>query len=206
MKVGITGGIGSGKTTVCKIFEKRYGIPVYYADHRAKFLMNHNPQLKAAIKSEFGNKVYHQNGRLHRAQLAKVVFNDGSKIKILNALVHPAVAKDSISWMKEKLKNHTYCLKEAALLFESKSAKELDKIIVVHADTEERIRRVIKRDKTTRKAVLARMSKQMDQKEKIKRADFLIENMKKSELNVIVEKIHLQLLALSQKKKSNFKI
>lgn len=198
MNIGITGGIGSGKTTVCKLFEKLYNIPVYYADGQAKKLMTYDPTLKAAIKKEFGPAVYHPNGRLNRAALAAIVFNDKRKLNTLNALVHPAVYKDGIRWFAEMKGTAPYLLKEAALLYESDSASQLDKIIVVHVDDEKRIQRVMKRDRCDRKSVLDRMNKQMAQVEKMKRADYLIDNADRKQLLPQIKKIHLQLLALSQ--------
>jgi dephospho-CoA kinase len=201
MKVGITGGIGSGKTTVCKMFEAQYGIPIYYADTRAKYLMNHKEHLKEAIKNEFGKDVYHSNGRINRAKLGGIVFNDKSRLEILNGLIHPAVYTDSEEWMEEKEKDHPYVLKEAALLYETDSARQLDKIIVVYVENEERIRRVMARDKTSEKAVLARMDKQLPQEQKMKMADYLIHNLHRSELQSQVETIHKKILVLCQNKK-----
>lgn len=198
MNIGITGGIGSGKTTVCKLFEKLYGIPVYYSDTRAKRLMTYNKALKRAIKKEFGPDVYYSNGRLNRRTLATIVFNDKQRLEKLNALVHPAVYEDGIRWFKEMKDSAPYLLKEAALLYESNSASQLDKIIVVHVDDEIRIKRVMKRDRCDRQSVLDRMNKQMDQLEKMKRADYLIDNAERERLMPQIKKIHLELLALSQ--------
>lgn len=198
MNIGITGGIGSGKTTVCRLFEKLYKIPVYYADSRAKKLMTYDQALKSAIKKEFGPDIYHSNGRLNRAALAAIVFNDKKRLSTLNALVHPAVYEDGIRWFKEMKGTAPYLLKEAALLYESDSASQLDKIIVVHVDDETRIARVMKRDRCDRKSVLDRMNKQMDQQEKMNRADYLINNADRKQLLPQIKKIHLELLALSQ--------
>ncbi len=195
LQIGITGGIGSGKTTVCRIFEV-LGVPVYYADDRAKQLMVKDPDLIQGIREAFGEESYTKDGKLNRAHLANIVFNDKSKLNILNGLVHPAVAKDGLLW-HEKNKNVPYTLKEAALLYEAGSYKMMDKIIVVTAPREVRIQRVLKRDKTTREAVEARMDKQMPQEEKEQRADFLIHNDSIELLIPQVMKIHQHLTHLS---------
>ena len=174
LKVGITGGIGSGKTTVCKIFET-LGIPVYYADDRAKWLMMHDQGLKKQIIEIFGPAAYLENGQLNRTYIGQIAFTTPDKLKALNAAVHPAVAKDSVIWNKAQ-KEVPYTLKEAALLFEAGSYKLLDKIITVTAPVEMRIERVMQRDQVDRAAVLARMDKQWPEKEKVERADFVINN------------------------------
>jgi len=174
LKIGITGGIGAGKTTVCRLFEL-LNVPVYYADDRAKALMTDNQELVSQIKALLGDQAYFDNGSLNRKHIASIVFQDKGKLALLNALVHPAVAKDSQTWFKN-LKNTTFALKEAALLFEAGSYKDLDQIITVAAPLELRIERVMKRDNITRDAVLARLDKQMPQEEKIKRSDIIINN------------------------------
>lgn len=173
LKIGITGGIGSGKTTVCKIFET-LGIPVYYADERAKWLMTNDATLVKEIKGLFGESAY-ENGQLNRAFIAQIAFNDPEKLNQLNALVHPAVQRDGNAW-QEAQPNVPYTIKEAALLFESGSYLYLNKIIVVTAPLDVRIQRVIHRDHTNRAAVEARIAKQMPEEEKVKRADFIIVN------------------------------
>jgi len=194
LKIGITGGIGSGKTTVCKIFEK-FGIPVYYADDRAKKLMVENPEIVEKIKSIFGKRAYHKSGSLYRQHIARIAFSKPEKLKQLNAVVHPAVAKDSMDWIKAQ-KNVPYTLKEAALLVEVGSYKLLDKLIVVTAPQTVRIQRVMNRDKTDRKAVEARISKQMPEEEKLKFADFEIKNDGSESLIKQVWEIHEKLKSL----------
>ncbi len=174
LKIGITGGIGSGKTTVCKIFET-LAVPVYYADERAKFLMNNDELLKAKIKSLFGDKAYAPDAQLNRAYMAGIVFNDKKKLQELNELVHPAVAKDYFQWISNHI-DVPYTLKEAALLFESGRADVLDKIIMVYAPLPLRIRRVMGRDGVSKESVLSRVEKQMDDELKRKLADFEIRN------------------------------
>ena len=173
-KIGITGGIGSGKSTAAAVFEV-LGIPVYYADSRAKWLMVHQKTLVASIKTLFGSKAYQIDGLLNRAHIADIAFNNPEKLKKLNALVHPAVKLDYEQWHQQQ-QNVPYTLKEAALLFESKSAKELDAIIEVFAAQKIRIERVRKRDGLSRKQVLSRIRSQMPEREKRKLADYVIVN------------------------------
>jgi dephospho-CoA kinase len=190
LKIGITGGIGSGKTTVCKIFET-LGIPVYYADERAKSLMTNDLELIKNIKILFGATAY-ENGILNRSHIAQIAFSDPQKLGQLNALVHPAVLRDGEIW-QEAQGNVPYTLKEAALLFESGSYKQLDKIIVVTAPLEERIERVMQRDQVFREEVEVRIAKQMSEEEKIKRADFIIKNDNAHPLIPQVLAIHKEL-------------
>jgi dephospho-CoA kinase len=197
IKVGITGGIGSGKTTICKIFEL-YGIPVYYADDRAKSLMVKNRELKKAIIELVGQDAYFKNGRLNRRYVADVVFNDKNILTQLNGLVHPAVAKDGEEWFESQQNSGSiYALKEAALLIESGSYKLLDKLIVVTAPLETRIKRVMSRDKVNRKSVEARIQKQMNEEERLSYADFVIENNEMTSLIQQVNAIHHQLFQFS---------
>jgi dephospho-CoA kinase len=172
-KIGLTGGIGSGKTTVCKIFQS-IGIPVYYADPRAKALMSFDPVLKAVLKKELGPEIYHRNGRLNRKVMANLIFNNKDKLNTVNALVHPAVNRDSANWMKDQ--DASYCIYEAALLIENGSYKNFDKLIVVTAPEELRVYRVMKRDRITKEQVLSRISSQLPQDQKNHLADYLIIN------------------------------
>ncbi len=198
LKVGITGGIGSGKTTVCRMFES-LGVPVYYADDRAKWLMRHDAELVLSLKASFGEEVYFKNGQINRAYLSQLVFNDKTKLATLNGLVHPAVFKDAEAWQMDQAKaGHAYSLKEAALLFESGSYKQLDKIIVVTAPQEIRIERVMQRDGVSAEQVLARIRNQMPQEEKEAKADFLIQNIFLKDLQAAVEEVHQQLLNLGK--------
>ena len=175
LKAGITGGIGSGKTTVCKIFEG-LGVPIYYADDRAKYLMQHEHFLIDQIKKNFGEDVY-VNGTLDRKLLAGKVFNDKAKLALLNSLVHPAVYRDTERWVEEQReKKVPYILKEAALLVETGSYKALDKLIVVTAPVETRVGRVTDRDKADVEEVMARIRNQLPDEEKIQLADFVIVN------------------------------
>lgn len=197
LKIGITGGIGSGKSTVCRLFEE-LGIPVYNADERAKYLMQHEHYLIDEIKKNFGEEVY-ENGQLNRALLASKVFHDKEKVNLLNSLVHPAVFRDSERWVEEQQTAHPpYAIKEAALLIEAGSYKYLDKLIVVTAPLAVRLQRVCERDQVSVEEVQARMKNQLPEEEKIKLADFVIVNDKgREDLRIQVQKIHEQLVELS---------
>lgn len=194
LKVGITGGIGSGKTTVCKLFET-LGIPIYYADDRAKAIMIANKKLIAGLKAEFGNETYLEDGSLNRSYIAGIVFSDKSKLEKLNALVHPAVRIDGDNWF-EAQSDKPYALKEAALHFETGGYKLLDKMITVFAPEKVRIERVMKRDNVTAEAVKARIDKQLPDSEKMKKADFIIYNDGSKSLIDQVLAIHQTLIAL----------
>lgn len=190
LKIGITGGIGTGKTTACKLFEQ-YNIPVYYADDRAKWLMNNDETLRAGLIEHFGKEVFDKNQQLNRAYLGNIIFQDERQLEVINRLVHPAVKLDSEAWQLEQAKkNVPYTLKEAALLFESGSYQYLDKIIVVTAPQQLRIERVMKRDNCTQEQVLARMSKQLPQEQKEVRADFLLHNIELPQLKEQVALLH----------------
>jgi dephospho-CoA kinase len=174
LQIGITGGIGSGKSTVCRIFST-LGIPVYDADSRAKSLMTTDGILVSQIKKEFGSLSFRSDGNVDREYLARIVFQDKERLEKLNKLIHPRVALDYERWVSEQ--KSEYVLKEAALLFEAKSYQVLDKIILVHAPTETRINRVLKRDpQRTRQQVEDIMENQMQDEEKLKLADFNIVN------------------------------
>lgn len=194
-KVGITGGIGSGKTTVCKIFET-LGIPIYYADDRAKWLMVNSPALQTGIINLFGKESYDEEGQLNRAYIGGIAFKHPKKLQKLNALVHPAVFVDGENWQQEQLAlQFPYTLKEAALLYESGSHKFLDKMIVVTAPEELRIERVMKRDGLDKEAVQDRIARQMSEAEKVAQADYIITNDGQQLLIPQVLEIHQQLLA-----------
>ena len=164
IKVGVTGGIGVGKSVVTKIFTV-LGVPVYDSDSRAKLLMQKDAELVTAITSSFGTDSY-IDGQLNRRFLASQVFSDESKIQILNSLVHPAVGRDFSQWMSEHSQN-AYLIKEAALLIESGSFKELDELVLVYAPIDIRIERVLLRDpQRSREEILSIMDKQMSVDEK----------------------------------------
>lgn len=188
LKVGITGGIGSGKTTACRLFEA-LGVPVYYADERAKWLMVHDEALVSRIKGIFGPQAYTEDGQLQRAYIAERAFGDADLLEQLNAAVHPAVGRDAEAWQQQQT-GHPYTLREAALLYESGSFKALDFVIVVTAPQPLRLQRVMQRDGAKAEAVQARMDKQMPEHEKAARADFLIVNDGQQLLIPQVYRIH----------------
>lgn len=194
IKVGITGGIGSGKTTACRLFEV-LGIPVYYADPRAKWLMTYDKALKQSIKDLLGAEAYHRNGRLNRAAVAGKIFTDKALLQGLNALVHPAVGIDAQRWYAEMAaEGHPYALKEAALLVENGSYKTLDYLISVSAPEKLRIERVMARDGISAEQVEQRMSNQLPQSAKDEVADFIIHNDGKQSLIRQVWSIHRSLI------------
>lgn len=191
--VGITGGIGSGKSTACRIFSI-LGVPIYYADDRAKWLMSHDMDLKQAIILNFGEESYTSDGSLNRAYLASAVFPDEQKVTIINGLVHPAVKKDFEKWVGSQ--TAPYVLKEAALLFESGSYQDLDKIINVSAPLKTRIARVMMRDRhRTEKQIHEIIDKQLSDEEKNAKADFVIKNADNKLLIPQVLELHRKLLS-----------
>lgn len=192
LKIGITGGIGSGKSTVAKIFAI-LGIPVYYADGAAKRLMETNAELQQSLTAVFGDQLY-QDGQLNRPFLANLVFNDADKLAQLNALVHPATLKDAEEWMQRQ--TAPYCLKEAALIFESGSQQNLDYVIGVYAPESLRIQRVVQRDGVKQEQVLARMNKQINETIKMRLCDFVIANDEQQMVIPQVMALHERLLSM----------
>jgi len=175
LQIGITGGIGSGKTLVCKIFQS-LGTPIYDADSRAKVLMTTDGILVEQIKKEFGTLSYNEDGSLNRKYLGQIVFDQKLKLERLNQLVHPSVAKDYEGWVSTH-QHAPYLIKEAALLFESGSYKGLDKIVVVSAPEKIRMKRVLQRDThRTEKDVENIFVNQLSDDKKLQRADFIIIN------------------------------
>lgn len=193
LKIGLTGGIGSGKSTVAAIF-KTLGIPVYYADAAARELMNSDETLKTAIQRQFGQVAY-KNGRLDRAYLASVVFSDPYQLEQLNALIHPVTIRDAENWMKRQ--SSPYAIKEAAVLFESGAAENLDYVIGVTAPLPLRIHRVMQRDHLSREEIMKRVSRQVDDRIKMKLCDFVLVNDEQQPLLTQVMALHEQLIALS---------
>ena len=195
--IGLTGGIGSGKTTVAKEFEK-LGVPVYIADKEAKALMNRSKVIKRKLKALFGEEAY-RNDILNRPFLASKIFNDRALLEKMNAIVHPKVASHFKRWLKKQ--DSIYVLKEVAILFENGSYKNCDYIITVTANQEERISRVIKRDECTREKVLAIISNQISEEEKIKKSDFVIYNDDLQETIKSVKTTHKKILKSIKKAK-----
>lgn len=172
-KIGLTGGIGSGKSTVAAVF-RNLGVPVFVSDDEARNLQDEDPAVKKAIAALLGADVY-ANGKLDRAKVAAQVFSDKKKLDALNAIVHPAVGKAFAAFC-EAHRDAAFVLKEAAIIFEIGLEKELDGVITVAAPDELRIERVMQRDHISREAVEQRMKNQLPQEEKIKRSDFVIVN------------------------------
>lgn len=198
-KIGLTGGIGAGKSTVARIFEI-LGVPVYNADAEAKKLMEEDPELTAGISLHFGNNIY-ANGKLNRALLAEKVFNNKEKLDLLNQLVHPATMRHSKAWMKEQ--HGPYAIKEAALLFESGSHADLDRIIGVFAPVSLRIHRSMKRDQASREKVMERMHHQLDDAIKMKLCDDMLFNDEQQLLIPQVIMLHEKLIRLAAASKSD---
>ncbi|HVZ56253.1 MAG TPA: dephospho-CoA kinase [Chitinophagaceae bacterium] len=190
IRVGLTGGIGSGKSTVAKILEV-LGIPVYYADEAARRLMNQDPGLVASMRATFGDQAY-RDGQLDRAYIAQVVFSQPSRLEQLNALVHPAVMRDAEIWMSGQ--TAPYAIHEAALIFEAGVDRRLDFVIGVTAPQQLRIQRVMNRDRCTREEVLGRIRQQMDEQEKMNRCQAVLHNDETSLLTPQVLDLHAQLL------------
>lgn len=191
--IGITGGIGSGKTTVAKEFAL-YGIPIYITDLEAKKLMQSDSVLKL-IREEFGNKVF-EDDKLIRGRLSEIVFNNAECLAKLNSIVHPAVKEDFKNWLLEN-HNNPYVIYESAILFESGRNKECDFVINVVAPLEVRIERVITRDNTTREKILERIKNQWNDDEKSLKSDFIIDNSSRESQKVGIVKI-LNFLGIKQ--------
>lgn len=190
IRVGLTGGIGSGKTTVAKLFEA-LGIPVYYADDAARRLLNTNAGLKEAMITHFGEATY-INGELDRKYLASIVFNNKEKLDLLNSLTHPITIRDAEEWMSKQ--TTPYAIKEAAILFESGAGEKLDYVIGVYAPQHIRIKRVMERDGLSTDEVLKRISRQIDEEMKMKLCNFVITNNDKLLVLPQVIKLHEQFI------------
>ncbi|WP_242926364.1 dephospho-CoA kinase [Pontibacter vulgaris] len=195
LKIGITGGIGVGKSIVCRLFEL-LGIPVYDSDARAKWVMQHDVALKQELQDAFGEEAYTLAGELNRPYLASIVFNNPDRLAKLNALVHPHVGADFSNWAKANAKA-PYVLKEAALMFESEAWRQMDKIITVSAPLNVRIKRLKQRDPhRTEAEILAIIGKQLPEEEKMARANYIIHNDDKQLLIPQVLQLHQQFLSL----------
>lgn len=192
LKIGITGGIGAGKSTVAGIF-KVLGVPVFDADVTAKNILNTDPILREQIAAAFGSETY-KNGLLDRKYLATLVFNNPDQLAKLNALVHPATIAAADKWAS-RFTDKPYIIKEAALLFEAGTNEGLDYIIGVTAPVELRIKRVMARDQVSREEVLSRMQHQLDDTEKMKRCDFVIDNSDASLVIPQVLAIHARFIS-----------
>ncbi len=196
--IGLTGGIGSGKTTVANYFIE-LGVPVYFADNEAKKLMNTSKKIKKKIIAKFGEEAY-KDGKLNRAYLATLVFKDKDKLIAINKIVHPEVAKHFSKWTKKQSKNieSNYLIQENAILFENGSASKFNYIITVTAPVDIRINRILKRDSITKDAILSRMDNQWNDNEKVKLSDFVINNINLIDTKKQVKKLHKKLLKINR--------
>ncbi len=192
IKVGLTGGIGVGKTVCAEVF-KLLGTPVYNSDIEAKLIMTDDDDVKSAITEVFGPESYDDSGQLNRGHLASVIFTNKLLLAKMNGIVHPAVRDHFGKWC-EIHKEKPYIIQESALLFETGSYLLFDKVILVHASEEVRIERVIKRDNTTEEEVKARISKQLSQESKLEFADYVISNDGSRPLIRQILTIHLDLM------------
>jgi len=190
LKIGLTGGVGSGKTTVSKIFAS-LDVPVFYADDIAKKIMNEDTILKQEIINLFGEEAYTES--LNRKHIADIVFNDAFKLEQLNALIHPRTIEAANKWMQQQTK--PYVIKEAALMFEAGASTNLDYIIGVYAPQYLRINRVMKRDMFTKEQVLERINNQIDETIKMKLCDFVIVNDEQQAVLPQVINLHKQFLS-----------
>ncbi len=187
--IGLTGGIGSGKTTVAKLF-KELGVPVYNSDLRAKKLMKNSKEIRTAVMNLLGKDSYVLE-RLNKKYIADKVFSNKQLLQKLNAIVHPAVRKDFIGWVKKK--KTPYVIQEAAILFENNSYKNFDEVILIKAPIEIRLERIIARDNGSKEEILARMQNQWDDSKKIPLSDYIIENVDLDQTKLQVEQIHRKL-------------
>jgi dephospho-CoA kinase len=204
LRIGITGGMGAGKSTICKIFNQ-LGVSIYDADSRAKWIMSNNAELKKSIIDSFGWDAYTRKDELNREYLAKVIFNNEEKLEMLNNLVHPAVKNDYEQWALEH-RDEPYSLKEAALLFESLSYKSLHKVIVVTSPIETRIERILKRDHVKREDILKRIQNQSTDRERMNMADWVISNDGVRSLIEQTVAIHKEILAIRETDVLPFKV
>lgn len=192
LKVGITGGIGSGKSIVCMIYSK-LGIPVFNADNEAKDIINTNSLVKDKLISIFGKEIYDSKGIIDRQKLSSIIFNDKEKIKIVNSIVHPVVIDNYNKWLDIN-KKYKYTIKEAAILFESGANSAMDYIITVYSPSDLKIKRVMQRDKCDESIVITKINNQLDDEIKIMKSDFVIYNDDKQLVIPQVLKIHNKLL------------
>ncbi|MFO7755381.1 MAG: dephospho-CoA kinase [Bacteroidales bacterium] len=190
-RLGVTGGIGSGKSTVCKVF-KVLGIPVFSADDEARIIMDNNKIIRAELKNIIGTDLY-VSGELDRSKMASIIFNDDNLLNKVNNLVHPLVFDRYDNWCRQQ--DADYVIFEAAILFESGADKHVDRILAVTATREERINRVMKRNKMSREQVMERISKQMEEDEMIKRSDYRVNNSDDSMIIKKVLDIHRDILS-----------
>jgi dephospho-CoA kinase len=190
MKLGVTGGIGSGKTSVCRVFCV-LGIPVFFADSVANEIMNSDHNIMREINRIAGNDLY-AGGTLDRRQLASIIFSDQNLLKKVNSLVHPVVLNNFIRWAE--VQTTPYVIMEAAILFESGASEVVDRVATVIAPVEERIARVTQRNTLTREQVIERINNQMSDAERGKRSDYIINNSENEMIIPAIIRIHEDIL------------
>lgn len=173
--IGVTGGIGSGKSTVCSLFEEK-NIPIFYADTVAKDIIDNNKVVLQKIVKEFGPQVLFSKEKIDRKKLAEIVFTSEEQLQRLNDIVHPKVFEEFAQWKTKVPGDNTYALVEAALIFESGMVEFIDYVLAVIADEEDRIRRVAHRDRITQESIKARMNHQLPPEELLELSDFQIQN------------------------------
>jgi dephospho-CoA kinase len=188
--LGLTGGIGSGKTTVAALFHE-LGVPVYNADVEAKTLMNESPKIRSKLIELFGANAY-SDGLLNRSYIAQLVFKDKEKLNALNRIIHPEVAAHYTAWLSTQ--THPYVLKEVAILFELSAEDQFDFILTVTAPKQIRLERVMQRDDKSADEVLSIMNNQWDEDKKIQKSDFVIHNIDVQQTEFEVEKINNEIL------------
>lgn len=190
LRLGVTGGIGSGKSSVCKVFNV-LGIPVFYSDPEAKAIMNNDLSVRSEINAIAGRDLY-LSGNLDRAELAKLIFNDDELLGRVNALIHPLVFQNFLQWAD--MQAAPYVIMEAAILFESGASELVDKVLTVVAPLDQRIDRIVKGNQLTREQVMDRIRNQMDDDIKVKNSDYIIYNSEDDMIIPPVLRIHKDLL------------
>tara|TARA_B100000965_G_C19537796_1_gene734187 strand:- start:844 stop:1449 length:606 start_codon:yes stop_codon:yes gene_type:complete len=199
LKIGVTGGMGSGKSTVCNLF-RNLGVPIFSSDLKARGLLNTNTDIKKKMKSHFGKDIYLSNGEIDRPRLASIIFSDPNEMEFVTHVVHPEVKLLFKKWHKE-YEYTPYVIKEAAILFESGAYHDIDKVITVFAPKEQRINRVIKRDQSRREDILKRMRAQFSDEERNSLADFIIMNEDGNEDQLLPQVMELHDIFLNETKK-----
>jgi dephospho-CoA kinase len=197
LKLGVTGGIGSGKTTVCRVFEV-LGIPVYSADEEARKIQDTDRELIDKINSLAGKDLY-STGKLDRPELARLIFNNKDLLEKVNSLIHPVVFRNFRKWVTEQ--DSPYSIMEAAILFESGTYRTMDKILTVITPMEERIDRLVRGKKLTREQVMERINNQIDDESRIKKSDYIIFNSDNDMIIPAILGVHEEMLNLYKKEK-----
>jgi len=197
LKIAVTGGIGSGKSVVCKIFGI-LNIPVFNADFEAKKLLNNDPIVRSRLRENFGNEIFSPDSKIDKQKLSSIIFNNNEKLTIVNSILHPLVMRDYEYWVEEHSNCH-YNIMEAAIIIEGGFYAFMDYVVLVISPMEIKINRIVNRDKCDKEVALKKMENQLDDESKIKRAHFLIYNDEKQFLIPQVLKIHENLLELTKK-------